>query len=171
MQEALDTKSNHYIGAIVLAKTSDEKNFYIVDGQQRMTTIVMFISVLIRKFKDKTDQDFYRRYYIKEKNQYKLTPLERDKDFYFELLDGTPSSEPKNKSQRFLLEVFEEIENIVNNHVKDPELFLKAIEELSILEFIEKNESDAIRTCSRSLKIVIIGDEKNLSERHQSRTI
>lgn len=145
IQEALETKSNHYIGTIVLAKTNEDKIFYIVDGQQRMTTIVMFISVLIRKLKDKGDQDFNRRYYIKEKNQYKLTPLERDKDFYFELLDGALSSEPKNKSQRFLLEVFEEIENIVNNHVKEPEQFLQAIEELSILEFIEKNESDAIR--------------------------
>jgi uncharacterized protein with ParB-like and HNH nuclease domain len=63
IQESLDTKANHYIGTVVLAKTKNEEVFDIVDGQQRVTTIVMFISVIISKLNDKADQDFYRRYY------------------------------------------------------------------------------------------------------------
>jgi uncharacterized protein with ParB-like and HNH nuclease domain len=145
IQEALDTNANHYIGTVVLAKTKNEEVFNIVDGQQRVTTIVMFISVIIGKLDDKEDQDFYRRYYIKQKDQFKLTPLERDRDFFFELLNGTPTLEPKSKSQRFMLDVYNEMENIVDHHIKDRAQFLKAIEALSILEFIEKNESDAIR--------------------------
>jgi len=145
IQEALDTKANHYIGTVVLAKTDHEEVFNIVDGQQRVTTIVMFISVLIRKLEDKEDHDFYRRYYIKQKDQFKLTPLERDKDFCFQLLDGVITLEPESKSQRFMLDAYSEMENIVDHHIKDPVQFLKAIEALSILEFVEKNESDAIR--------------------------
>ena len=145
IQEALDTKANHYVGTVVLAKTKNEEVFNIVDGQQRVTTIVMFISAIIRKIDDKEDQDFYRRYYIKQKDQFKLTPLERDRDFFFELLNGTHTLEPKSKSQRFMLDVYSEMENIVDHHIKDRAQFLKAIEALSILEFIEKNESDAIR--------------------------
>lgn len=145
IQEALDTKANHYVGTVVLAKTKNEEVFNIVDGQQRVTTIVMFISAIIRKLDDKEDQNFYRRYYIKQKNQYKLTPLERDRDFFFALLNGTLTLEPKSKSQRFMLNVYSEMENIVEHHIKDLAQFLKAIEALSILEFIEKNESDAIR--------------------------
>lgn len=145
IQEALNTSANHYIGTVVLAKTKDEEIFHIVDGQQRVTTIVMFISAIISKLDDKEDQDFYRRYYIKQKGQFRLTPLERDKDFFFELLNNTLTLEPKSKSQRFMLDVYSEMENIVDHHIKDHMQFLKAIEALSILEFIEKKESDAIR--------------------------
>lgn len=145
IQEALDTKANHYIGTVVLAKSDRGDVFNIVDGQQRITTIVLFISVIIRKLKDKEDQDFYRRYYIKEKNQFKLTPLERDKEFCYQLFDGFPKSEPKSKSQRFMLDAYNEMETIVNHHIGNPMQFLKAMESLSILEFIEDNESDAIR--------------------------
>ena len=57
IQEAIDTKANHYIGTVVLAKTNHDEIFNIVDGQQRMTTIVLFISVIIRKLEDKEDKD------------------------------------------------------------------------------------------------------------------
>ena len=145
IKEALDTNANHYIGTVVLAKTDESAVFNIVDGQQRMTTILMFISVLIRRLEDKEDQDFYRRYYIKQKTVFKLTPLERDKAFYFQLLEGNAVSEPESKSQRFMLEANEEMENLANCYIKDPLVFLKAIASLSILEFVEENESDAIR--------------------------
>lgn len=145
IKEALDTNANHYIGTVVLAKTDESAVFNIVDGQQRMTTILMFISVLIRRLEDKEDQDFYRRYYIKQKTVFKLTPLERDKAFYFQLLEGKAVSEPESKSQRFMLEANEEMENLANCSIKDPLTFLKAIASLSILEFVEENESDAIR--------------------------
>src|SRR5450830_1449105 len=91
IKEALDTKSNHYVGTVVLAKTERDEIFNIVDGQQRLTTIVLFISVIIQKLRDQEDQDFYRRYYIKERATFKLTPLERDKEFYFSLLEGNAS--------------------------------------------------------------------------------
>lgn len=145
IQEALNTKANHYIGTVVLAKTDQDEVFNIVDGQQRVTTIVMFISAIIRKLEDQEDHDFYRRYYIKQKDKFKLTPLERDREFYFQLLEGNPSIEPENKSQRFMLDVYSEMENIVDHHIQDHTQFLKAIEALSILEFTEKSESDAIR--------------------------
>lgn len=145
IKEALDTKSNHYVGTVVLAKTDRDEVFNIVDGQQRLTTIVLFISVIIRQLEDQEDRDFYRRYYIKERGNFKLTPLERDKNFYFSLLEGDASLEPQSKSQRFLLEAHGEMENIIKVSIPDPLQFLKAIETLSMLEFIEKNESDAIR--------------------------
>lgn len=144
IQEALDTGSNHYLGTVVLARTDRKDIFNIVDGQQRVTTLVMFISVIIAKLKEKDDQDFYRRYYVKLKDQYKLKPLERDKDFYFQILNGAVTAEPKNKSQRFMLDVYNEMQNIVNL-IRDPQKFLEAIEALSILEFVEDRESDAIR--------------------------
>lgn len=148
IQEAINANSHHYIGTVVLAKTIDGNTFNIVDGQQRVTTIILFISVLIKKLDDEDDQKFYSRCYVKEKI-FKLTPLERDKDFFFQLLNGVepdlkPDLKPESKSQRFMLEAYNQMTEIVDC-LEDPLLFLKAIENLSILEFIEKNESDAIR--------------------------
>lgn len=144
IQEALDTKSSHYIGTIVLSKTEEKHVYHIVDGQQRLVTITMFINCLIKNLSDETDQDYYRRLYIKAKDKFKVTPLERDKGFFFELLLGTPQ-DPHSKSQRYLLEADDEIQNIVDELVEDPLVFLQAIEDLYVLEFIEDKEGDAIR--------------------------
>lgn len=145
IQEALETNSNHYIGTVVLARTNETNVFNIVDGQQRITTIVMFIAAIISRLKDKDDQDYYRRYYIKQRDQFKLIPLERDKEFYFKILDGKLDIEPKNKSQRYMLEACDEMLNILDSNTVNPSKLLDAIGALSILEFVEDHESDAIR--------------------------
>lgn len=144
IQEALATQSNHYIGAIVLAKTGVRNVFNIVDGQQRLTTVVLFIKAIISAIKDQEDRDYYTRYYIKQRDQFKLIPLERDRDFYKKILESGISFEPQSKSQRHMLEAYEEMKEIVKK-VGDPVALLTAIGELSILEFVEEKESDAIR--------------------------
>lgn len=145
IQEAYETNSSHYIGTVVLARTKDKDVFNIVDGQQRITTIIMFINAIIQSLDDDRDKDYYKRFYIKSKDQYKLTPLQRDVVFFNNIIDGDLSIEPHSKSQRYLLEAYTEIVNIIEQLIENPIDFLKAIEDLYILEFIEKNESDAIR--------------------------
>ena len=81
IREAIETKANHYIGTIVLAKTNRENTYNIVDGQQRLTTIVMFIGAIIKNLEFQEDREYYKRYYLKQRDRFKLVPLERDKDF------------------------------------------------------------------------------------------
>ena len=145
IQEAYETSSTHYIGTVVLARTGSKDIFNIVDGQQRITTIIMFINAIIESLEDDQDKDYYKRFYIKSKNQYKLTPLERDVEFFNNLLEGNLSIDPHSKSQRYLLDAYTEIINIIEQLIDKPIDFLQAIEDLYILEFIENNESDAIR--------------------------
>ncbi len=143
--EAIDTKSSHYIGTVVLAKTNRPNIFNIVDGQQRLTTLVLFISVIVSKLPDKQDRDFWRRYYVQSRDQFKLSPLERDKLFYFQLLTGKLTQEPANKSQRFMADAYEEMINILKTSKIEAAELLRAIGELYVLEFVEDDESDAIR--------------------------
>ena len=147
INESLETNSNHYIGTVVLAKTTTQDNYNIVDGQQRLTTILMMMNVLILRLKDKEDVDYYKRLYIFDKNydKYKLTPLDRDANYFFKLLQENVNDEPKSRSQRYLTEVYEEIKNAVEDIVTNKKQFLRAIENLQILEFIEEDEGDAIR--------------------------
>jgi hypothetical protein len=144
VMEAIDTNSSHYIGTVVLAKTDESNIFRIVDGQQRITTIVMFLSVLISKL-PRDDRGYWRRYYIQAPERYKLTPLERDKEFYFELLNNRSNLDPGNKSQRFMLDAFEEMNNILSVTTVEAKTLLKAFGDMNILEYVEDNESDAIR--------------------------
>jgi hypothetical protein len=147
INESIETGSSHYIGTVVLAKTSIPDTFNIVDGQQRLTTILMLMNALILKLTEKEDIDYYKRLYIYDKNHnsYKLTPLSRDKEYFFNLLEEHDNLIPTSRSQRYMNEVYDEIKNTIEEVVVNKKQFLRAIENLQILEFIENEEGDAIR--------------------------
>lgn len=141
--ESIESNSNHYIGTIVLSKSADDdEKFYIVDGQQRTTTTTLIISSLIKKLSEK-DASYYERFYLKEDERYRITPLNRDQQFFIDLLEGKVG-EPQNKSQRFLKDAIEEI-NFKVEQIDDKLKFLKSVEKLEVMEFVENSEGDAIR--------------------------
>ncbi|EKT4550709.1 DUF262 domain-containing protein [Flavobacterium psychrophilum] len=141
--ESIESNSNHYIGTIVLSKSEDDdEKFYVVDGQQRITTTTLIIGALIKKLTEK-DQAYYERFYLKEDERYRLTPLNRDCKFLTNLLDSKVG-EPQNKSQRYLKEAYEEIKFKVEK-IDDKLKFLKSVEKLEVMEFVENSEGDAIR--------------------------
>ena len=143
IREAEEVHSSHYIGTVVLSKTKkNDRLFYVVDGQQRITTITMIINSIINKL-SKDDASFYKRFYITENKQNRLKPLGKEKAFFEKLLKGN-SLIPINKSQRLLIDAYGEIKEQINS-VSDPLKFLHMIESLEILEFIEESEGDAIR--------------------------
>lgn len=141
--ESIESNSNHYIGTIVLSKSmDDDEKFYVVDGQQRTTTATLIISALIKKLSAK-DAEFYERFYLKEDDRYRITPLNRDQQFFVDLIEGK-IGEPQNKSQRYLKEAIEEI-NYKVDQIGDKLKFLKSVEKLEVMEFVENSEGDAIR--------------------------
>lgn len=143
LKESIESNSNHYIGTIVLSKSlDDDEKFYIVDGQQRTTTIAMIISSIIKQLSEQ-DASYYKRFYLKEDEKYRIAPLNRDNIFFTNLIEGNVE-EPKNKSQRYMKDAIEEIDFKVSE-INDKLKFLKSIEKLEIMEFIENTEGDAIR--------------------------
>ena len=144
INEAIETGSNHYIGTLVLSQIPNkEDHYYIVDGQQRITTITMLVNEIIKHFSRK-DRDYYRRFYIaEEKGVLRLKTLGKDNQYLSNILKGKVG-QPQNKSQRNLKEASEEIQTIANN-IEDKKGFLNYIEKLEVMEFIEKSEGDAIR--------------------------
>lgn len=141
--ESIESNSNHYIGTIVLSKSvDDDEKFYVVDGQQRTTTVTLIISALIKKLSEK-DAAYYERFYLKEDDRYRITPLNRDQQFFIDLIEGKVG-EPQNKSQRYLKDAIEEI-NFKVEHIYDKLKFLKSVEKLEVMEFVENSEGDAIR--------------------------
>lgn len=145
IKEAIDSNSSHYIGTVVLSKcVTDPKKFYIVDGQQRLTTIALLIAQLLPNIQDSDTRIYQKMHYIKKGSQYSLKPLERDVDLFQQLIEGNMTGTPQNKSQRFMMEAVEEMKYQIAN-LQDVEQFLDAIGNLEIMEFIENSEGDAIR--------------------------
>lgn len=143
IHESINSKSNHYIGTVVLSNASgSDEVFYIVDGQQRITTLTMIINALIEKL-SLSDASYFQRFYIRDDEKYRLLPLSRDQDFFTNLLEGS-IGEPQNKSQRFLANAMEEI-RVKISLIPDKLAFLKAVEKLELMEFVEDTEGDAIR--------------------------
>jgi hypothetical protein len=141
--ESIESKSNHYIGTIVLSRSKDNADkYYIVDGQQRITTISLIIQALVHCL-DEKNKVFYHRFYIKEEDSYRLLPLNRDKNYFVNLLENNVL-EPENKSQRALRDAMEEIKFKIDT-IENKLTFLKSVEKLQIMEFIENTEGDAIR--------------------------
>lgn len=142
--ESIETKSEHYLGTLVLSQNPhEEDHYYIVDGQQRIITITLFVNEVIKHL-SRHDKAFYRRFYIAEEGDiYRLRTLGKDRQYMYDLLKGKVNI-PQNKSQRLLKEAYEEIKNIVNSLI-DKKTFLNYIERLKVMEFIEQSEGDAIR--------------------------
>ena len=142
--EAIESNSNHYLGTVVLSRKQDGRDhFYIVDGQQRITTLLLIINSILNRL-PATEQHYYNRFYISEQNQYRLTPLGKDKDFFISLLKRKPDS-PATRSQRLLQKAYDEIESTLNNDNTPLNVLLKTIEQLEIMQFVEESEGDAIR--------------------------
>lgn len=147
IQEAIEVKASHYIGTIVLSRTDKNDVFYVVDGQQRITTITMIINSLI-SFMNEDDAMYYRRFYIKHSDNFRLIPLGRENLFFKELMEnGTADLKPINRSQRLLLDAYQEITDMLTHILKttSPTKYLENIENLQIMEFVEDSEGDAIR--------------------------
>lgn len=142
--ESIETNSEHYLGTLVLSQNPHEEgHYYIVDGQQRITTITLFVNEVIKHL-SRNDRAFYRRFYISEEgDSYRLRTLGKDSQYLYDLLKGKVNT-PQNKSQRLLREACEEIKAIVDN-ISDKKTFLNHIERLEVTEFIEESEGDAIR--------------------------
>ena len=121
IKEAIDSNSSHYIGTVVLSKcATDPKKFFVVDGQQRLTTITLLIAQLLQSIKDCDTKIYQKMHYIKKGSQYSRKPLERDVHLFQQRLDGDMSATPQNKSQRYMLEAVEEMKFQIAN-IQDPE--------------------------------------------------
>lgn len=56
IEQMRTTRTQHFMGYIVL-QTNDNKNFKIIDGQQRLTTITLFLIASLSYLKKKIDND------------------------------------------------------------------------------------------------------------------
>lgn len=119
---------SYFLGTVLFEEKGQEKNYEIidiVDGQQRITTIIIFMTVLLEELSSEAssddeleDLDLLTETYIKHKRRYKLRSLEEDNDFFhsyiLENVDGkdfikTPAQRRLYKAKKYYKDILENV--------------------------------------------------------------
>ncbi|WP_085604919.1 MULTISPECIES: DUF262 domain-containing protein [unclassified Pseudomonas] len=109
---------DYFLGTILFQEKSEKHAGFdlidIVDGQQRITTTIIFMKVLLSNLRQRLDEtqyeelglDLVEETYIFNKNRPKLQAISPDNDFFFNyvLNDGNGADHIETPSQRRLLE-------------------------------------------------------------------
>jgi len=135
-------KATHFLGPIVRVDVStssvDTMKLYLIDGQQRIITLMVLLACIRNQFKGK-DEDIVKKieagylmnYQEKEDNYYKLIPSEGDRDTFKKILNGEELEEGKNK----LKDTFE----LFNKKLENSDLDLEKLRGIIINNLILVN--------------------------------
>lgn len=128
---------SYFLGTVLFEEKGLEKNYEIidiVDGQQRITTIIIFMAVLIQRLREESesddeieDIDLLYETYVKHKRQYKLRALEEDNDFFHSYIVGensgkgyirTPAQRRLYKAKKYFVDFMSELNKEELNNIK-----------------------------------------------------
>ncbi len=111
--EQKDTENNYFFGNFLLEKVAPNK-FEVIDGQQRLTTISIFMRALLNvlsTYKNHNiDLEELEEVFIEKKGNIKLLPVKYDRNFYCDLIrnkdccsDDTPSKKRMKNAKKFFI--------------------------------------------------------------------
>jgi uncharacterized protein with ParB-like and HNH nuclease domain len=147
--ECIETQTNHYIGTFILSKTSDPKVFHVVDGQQRLTTLIMLINIAIEELGSSNESIIYGDKFIKaiEKNIWRLRLPIENHEFFVEMIERKNPT-IRTRSQKLLISAYDRIKTRVSALKSDRAIssqLLETTKQLEVMEFIESDDGKAIR--------------------------
>ena len=147
--ENQDTNKDHFFGTILLQKQEPKGEFKIidiVDGQQRITTIIIFMKLLLTQHKSMgNDVKRLRRTYIKD-DIYKLRVLDLDNDFFESYIledNGSGNNEAETPSQHRLLKAKKFLAEWIGRHPDKVKDFIDKIGNMKVLTYLVEDDSEA----------------------------
>lgn len=163
----LNPEKRHYFGTILLKATDEVKTrghtkfkvFELIDGQQRITTILILLNELINQLGKndelKEDAEGFRESYLKSREIYKLELLGDDDTFFtnniieneeFPSETLTPSQKRLNDSKLFFRSKIEDLKDEKTSEELNSFLleFKDKIDSMDVIRYTVKNESDAV---------------------------
>ena len=150
--EAIETNTSHYIGTFILSKPDDNDVYNVVDGQQRLTTLIMLFNAVINELETEKEQFINRDKYVQSEtgdSRWKLELLNDNNRFFQNMIKGA-DPEIKTKSQQRLWIAYDKIKSRVKalnqpGSKTPPKQFLGAMGKLEAMEITESNDGKAIR--------------------------
>lgn len=143
----LGNDKNHFLGIVIdylVAGNARSHKYYVIDGQQRLTTLFLLIRALKQRAIEEADED--QKYQLdlclnvhhglKGKQDYKLEPLMSDGDVFRKILDGDYSKLTEEEKNSKVAIAYAYIYNFVINTVKNIDL-ANLVDALSRLYLVE----------------------------------
>ena len=165
----LNPAKKHYFGTVLL-KDSEEpaktmlavlKRFDVIDGQQRLTTVLILLREIISQLKEVSSNELRRhvddleKSYLKDGSHYKLNPLGNDGGFFHNVIDGNDflTGNTETRSQRRLTGARDFFRGkLISEKEKQPSkyqdflvLFKQKIDDLQLIQYQVNSDADAIR--------------------------
>ena len=166
----LDPSKKHYFGTVLLkdsakiaqAALATLKRFDVIDGQQRLTTVLILLREIISQLKEvsadelRGEVDALEKSYLKDGGHYKLNPLGDDGQFFHHVvIDGNEHliSDTGTHSQRrlaaarafFRERLIEEKERLPSESQDFLVQFKRKIDDLQLIQYQVNSDADAIR--------------------------
>lgn len=143
---AYDKEKTHFLGTIVQVNQDDEngiKQYLIIDGQQRTTSIYLLLKALYdlaEKEEDKYELEGYifnssssKNYSIADKNKLKLKPIKSDNEQFIYLMSN--KYEKMDKTSRIYIN-YEEFKRLITNSLNEGYSIKNIIKGLKYLEIV-----------------------------------
>lgn len=121
-------KDNHFLGSVVYIKGDDItsieqglKEYIVIDGQQRITTTMLFLKVIYDLSEDKWEKEEIFEHFlinkIRGENRLKLKPIKNDNEIFEKLLNNREID--KHENSRILANY-----NLFKSHIGDSDISL-----------------------------------------------
>jgi hypothetical protein len=176
IEESLNDNMNHFVGTLSFKENknvglSTVMTYEVIDGQQRITTLFILLSVLIDKIKDETIQENQRNAYIGTANNLKLFPLGDDGEFLKRILfdfTNIDFSKVDRRSQMLMYSAKKEFLAFVNplspTEIEQRIIFI--LERIEVLVFNVESQAQAVKMFSiindRGLPLRILDKTKSI---------
>nr|WP_294509806.1 DUF262 domain-containing protein [uncultured Rhodopila sp.] len=150
VEEALEVDNGHYLGTFILSQSGQKADAYVVDGQQRLTTLTMLLSALISGVEDNHIRQHYRNTFIEHPLTGLKLRMQSDNAAFFQRLLANDAPEPKSDGQDRLAQAYQWIRQRIHHLLQQGgqdliTRWLVCVSQMEVLEFIERNEGKAIR--------------------------
>ena len=125
-----ESDNEYFMGSVVFAGTDKSKRYLVIDGQQRLTTLLLLVSAARQICKEETG-DLWRSLLVQNQNSTRLSVRTSDRVFFRNLIErGDGSSIAQSDPQIRMKEAF----GVLKNFLSDKDIF-PAIE--SIRQFLD----------------------------------
>lgn len=149
----LNNNNTHFLGIVIdyLASGSSRNHkYYVIDGQQRLTTLFLIVCALRQRAVDESDDEMKSQLELcinvyPGKKDYKLEPLMSDGDVFRKILDGNYKNLSDSDKNAKVALAYSYIYNFVSNTVKSVgiDALYDALSRLYIVEIPLDKEDNA----------------------------
>lgn len=136
--EQIEGNSNYFYGNILLETIKQDEIFDVIDGQQRLTTLSIFIRAMINILRNRNvsieeiNLDKKEKIYLKDGSNIKLRPVEYDRAFYNTVIVDNKDTQATSSSQTRIQDAKKYFEKALDE--KDTETILRIFNKIETTE-------------------------------------